>query len=548
MPDRDEGFRGDHPRNPADPLEDHLQGHGDLFGLHLDDNIVRPGDGLYFGDFGDLLKAPDDILEASDIGPGEQIDELHGGCVDCRWRLINVPTDLRSIGPASPAPLSEPPNPNHPPKPYGRRRENGGGMALRLRDTRTGSVRTVTSGRPGPLALYVCGPTVYDAAHVGHGRTYLYFDLLRRTLESRGIPVRHVMNVTDFEDKVDVRAAELGMTWKQLARMEERRFFSDLRHLGVRMPHVTPRASDFVSRMVEVARRLDRTGRVHRQGDAWFYTPPERRRWKNFPIASELEQHAVPEPGHPLTDSDGRSFLVWKLQRPPLPSWSSPWGPGAPGWQLECYAMADHYLGMPVDLHGGGQDLIYPHHFAGNEIAFALDGSPFSRVFFHAAFVLREGQKMSKSQRNLVSLSESLRAVGAGALRWYLAGPAPTERLEWDSRRLRRATEKFAVVEETLRRLATLSSEGSIGADKLHALADGVAGDLERGFRPDRAILRIESFCDSVRRRGTLGPRRGDRRAARTAIARLEQLTGWSFGAEERGRAGIRGRSDRPRS
>ncbi|EQD49794.1 cysteinyl-tRNA synthetase, partial [mine drainage metagenome] len=176
-------------------------------------------------------------------------------------------------------------------------------MSLRLRDTRTGSLRTVSPGRPGPLALYVCGPTVYDAAHVGHGRTYLYFDLLRRTLEEGGTTVRHIMNITDFEDKVDVRAAELGLTWKQLARQEERRFLSDLRQFGARMPHSTPRASDFVTHMVEVARRLDRTGRIHRQGDSWFYTPPTHSRWRNFPIAGDLEQHAVPEPGHPLTEA-----------------------------------------------------------------------------------------------------------------------------------------------------------------------------------------------------------------------------------------------------
>lgn len=421
-------------------------------------------------------------------------------------------------------------------------------MALRLRDTRTGTVRSVTPGRPGPLALYVCGPTVYDAAHVGHGRTYLYFDLLRRTLEEGGTPVRHIMNITDFEDKVDVRAAELGLTWKQLARQEERRFFSDLNHFGARMPHVTPRASDFVSRMVEVARRLDRTGRVHRQGDSWFYTPPIGSRWKNFIIAGDLEQHAVAEPGHPLTETDGRSFMVWKLQKPPLPSWPSPWGPGTPGWQLECYAMASRYLGMPVDLHGGGQDLIYPHHFAGNEIAFALDRSPFSRVFFHAAFVLREGRKMSKSLRNLVPLAQPLREVGAGALRWYLAGPAPTEKLEWDPRRLRRAAETFALVQGTLAALGAPVAEGSVGGADLHRLADGVQRDLERGFRPDLAQQRILRFTDAVRRRAAPGLQRGDRRAARSALARIERLIGLDFGASERRRGGLRAPSDRSRS
>ena len=303
-------------------------------------------------------------------------------------------------------------------------------MDLLLRDTLSGRAQPVRR-RPGrPVSLYVCGPTVYDGAHVGHARTYLFFDLVRRHLEAEGIPVRHVMNVTNFEDKIDARAAELGLGWRSLALREEAGFLRDLRDLRILTPHVQPRASAFVPQMTDVARRLARNGRVHRQGDEWLYSPPNRPAGANFLTGKELGSHAVEEPDHPfpLDDASAGEFMVWKLQDRPRPSWPGPWGRGTPGWHLECYAMAHELLGLPVDVHGGGTDLIFPHHYAENEVALALNHRPFARLFVHPGLVLWEGSKMSKSKGNLVPLRTSdargrdrMPCVGI-----FWDGPSPT--------------------------------------------------------------------------------------------------------------------------
>ncbi len=325
---------------------------------------------------------------------------------------------------------------------------------LRIADTLTG--RPIKVGpQPGrPVRLYVCGPTVYAPAHVGHARTYLFFDVARRVLESEGHEVRHVMNVTDVEDKIDRRADALGITSRRLARLEERGFFLDLGALGVRPPTYRPRAGDYVPQMVRVGRALERTGRVRRSGDEWIYDPPEHRRGENFPTGIELARHVVEESGHPFRGGSGRDrgILVWKRQDPPLPSWPSPWGRGVPGWHLECFAMATELLGVPVDLHGGARDLVYPHHYAENEIALALRGSPFSRAFLHTGFVLQHGAKMSKSTGNLVPLRSALEQVGAGGLRWYLLGRGFRDRLPWAETDLERAVGTYRSVRETFHR------------------------------------------------------------------------------------------------
>jgi len=399
-------------------------------------------------------------------------------------------------------------------------------MELVLRDTLSGARRAVRH-RPGrPVALYVCGPTVYDVAHVGHARTYLYFDVARRFLEAEGVRVRHVMNVTDFEDKLDARAERLGIPWRRLARREERGFFRDLAALRVRLPHLTTRATDYVPRMIEVARRLERTGRVRREGEEWIYRPPPRGAGENFPTDRQLATHAVAEPGHPFPESRGRAgeFMVWRLQRPPRPSWPSPWGRGIPGWHLECFAMARRTLGIPVDLHGGGPDLIYPHHYAENEIALELEGTPFSRVFFHPAFVLTAGAKMSKSTGNLVPLRAALRDVGPGALRWYLLSTPHARRLAWDAAAAHRAATEFGEVRSRARGwLAAPNGRESAAAVK--RLAEGVRRDLARGLATDRAFAKISAWARRAGRAGSgVAPRA--RAAARAALRSIEDRTG----------------------
>jgi len=406
-------------------------------------------------------------------------------------------------------------------------------MPLRLEDTRSGERRTVRP-RPGhPVTLYVCGPTVYDAAHVGHARTYLFFDLVRRFLTAEGTPVRHVMNVTDFEDKIDHRAAELGLTWRALARREEAGFFRDMSAFGVLPPDQRPRASAYVPEIVRVAEALARTGRVRREGDVWIYSPPERPPGENFPTDSELARHAVDEPEHPFPRREGAvgEFVVWKRQDPPLPSWNSRWGRGSPGWHLECYAMARRILGIPVDVHGGGLDLIYPHHHAENEVALALDGKPFSRLFVHTAFVLQAGAKMSKSTGNLVSLRAALRQSSVGGLRWYLLSTPYPVRLEWDRSALDRAEQEYRQLRRLLDRWLDPGGGGSRGAAYVRRLSDNVRRDLAEGLASDRVIERLREFSSELSRDASERVARGDRSAVRQSLRAIEERTGIPLGS-----------------
>ena len=401
-------------------------------------------------------------------------------------------------------------------------------MTLRVRDTLSGQVAPLRR-RPGrSFGMYVCGPTVYAPAHVGHARTYLYFDVVRRSLKADGVPVTHVMNITDFEEKIDRKASALGITWRALARREEAGFLRDLDVLGILRPTVHPRASDFIPRMVRIAARLEKTGRIRKSGDAWYYHPPDRPREENFPVSAELAQHAVPEPGHPFPadESAAGEFMVWQRQEPPLPSWKGPWGPGMPGWHLECYAMADEYLGVPVDLHGGGLDLIYPHQHAENELALELDGHPFSRRFIHTAFVLQAGAKMSKSTGNLVLLREALTEGGPGGLRWYLLGPRYSQRLEWDRRAFIAAIEEQVRVRRSIARWLSGGHGGRIGAVDARRLARGVRNDLSDDLGTDRALERIRAFAARLDADPSGGISKGERVAARNELAGVEARLG----------------------
>ncbi len=376
--------------------------------------------------------------------------------------------------------------------------------------------------------MYVCGPTVYAPAHVGHARTYLYFDVVRRSFEADGIPVRHVMNITDFEEKIDRRAAALHTTWRSLARREEAGFFRDLDALGILRPSYAPRASDFIPRMVRIAARLGKSGRIRQDDGAWYYRPPDRPQSENFPVGAELAQHAVPEPGRPFPEKESLAteFMVWQRQEPPLPSWSGPWGKGMPGWHLECYAMAEEYLGMPVDLHGGGLDLIYPHHHAENEIALALTGQRFARFFLHTAFVLQNGKKMSKSVENLVSIREALETSDAPGLRWYLLNPRYSERLACDHDEHLAASEEHARVRTAIARWLRSGRRGRVGARAARALAAAVREDLSNDLDTHRAIGRLRSFARTLDSDPAGGLPRGDRADAARAIREIESRLG----------------------
>ncbi len=399
-------------------------------------------------------------------------------------------------------------------------------MDLTYFDTLTGSLEAWSPpGRRG-VEMYVCGPTVYAPSHVGHARNYLLFDGVRRLLESAGSPVHQVQNITDFEDKITHRAAALGISWRTLARREERDFWQQLRVLGIRPSEHRPRSSDFVPTMIRILRALERKGMTYRKGGALYFRASSAPAGRDFPAAELLAEHAVADPGGIDTaEADNPlDFALWKPSEAPAPCWNSPWGRGMPGWHIECFAMAERYLTLPMDLHGGGLDLVFPHHYAENLLCRAMTGRAFAQRFLHGAFVTRGDQKMSKSLGNLVLLSDALTQLTPGGLRWYLWGTHYRDRLEYDPRKAREADVRWRETQRTFSRLF-----GAEGDTPAQSLADGkeevrsrMAQDLDFGG----ALERLEAFSAGIRARRRPGLRRGDRGRARKELQALSALLG----------------------
>jgi cysteinyl-tRNA synthetase len=290
-------------------------------------------------------------------------------------------------------------------------------VALRLYNTLSRKTEPFEPLEPGRVRMYVCGPTVYAQAHIGHAMSTVVFDVIRRFLEYRGYQVQHVMNYTDVEDKIIRRAAELGVAPEELARQHQRAFERHLQDLNVEMPSMRPQASQEIPTIIEMIERLIAAGFAYPvEGDVYFRVSRARdygrlsgRRLEDMRAGARLDVDERKE--------DPADFALWKAAKPGEPSWSSPWGAGRPGWHIECSAMNLRYLGEQIDLHGGGNDLVFPHHE--NEIAQteSLTGKPFARYWVHNGMLQLKGEKMSKSLGNLVTVEAFLAEHEADAFR-----------------------------------------------------------------------------------------------------------------------------------
>jgi L-cysteine:1D-myo-inositol 2-amino-2-deoxy-alpha-D-glucopyranoside ligase len=278
----------------------------------------------------------------------------------------------------------------------------------------------------GPIVrMYVCGITPYATTHLGHARTYLIFDVLIREIERRGHSVRYTQNVTDVDDPLFERAQQLGMTTADLARECTRLFQDDLAALSIRPPDYYPRASDEIPEMQGLIGTLLAGGHAYQSG-GWVYFRVQS--LARYGILSRLDRDqmltSADEHGEDTRDprkEDPLDFVLWKPSQPGETSWDSPWGVGRPGWHIECSAMALHYLGPELDIHGGGSDLVYPHHE--NEIAqseAATGHAPLARFWIHAAMVRLGDTKMSKSLGNMVFVRDLRKRFSPVAIRHYL--------------------------------------------------------------------------------------------------------------------------------
>ena len=279
--------------------------------------------------------------------------------------------------------------------------------------------------RDNHARIYVCGVTPYDTTHLGHAFTYTVNDILIRYLESQGVQVTYVQNVTDIDDDILRKARETGEDWRALGNRWTRHFLEDLKTINVRPPDYYPRATGTIPEIVAMVEKLlaagvayENQGSVYFEIDAWdrYGSLSCLSREEMLPIANQRgNKPDDPKKRHPL------DFVLWQAQAPDEPAWDSPWGAGRPGWHIECSAMSTKYLGETIDVHSGGGDLLYPHHESEIAQVEPLTGEPFVRFWLHVAMVRYIGEKMSKSLGNLVMVRDLLKRYPAGALRLYLA-------------------------------------------------------------------------------------------------------------------------------
>ena len=330
-------------------------------------------------------------------------------------------------------------------------------MTLRLYDTATRSVRDFVPLREGKVGIYLCGLTVQSEPHVGHVRSGVNFDVLRRWLAVRGYDVTFIRNITDIDDKILVKSAEQGRAWYNLAYMMRRELDAAYDALNVLPPTYEPAATGHVPEMIELITRLITRGHAYAaedgSGDVYFDV-------LSWPAYGELSGQKVAEmtpaeDADPRGKRDPRDFALWKgfkkETEPETAAWPSPWGPGRPGWHIECSAMALKYLGGAFDIHGGGVDLRFPHH-ENEQAQSRAAGYEFASYWMHNAWITTAGEKMSKSLGNSLVIPAVLQHVRAIDLRFYMVASHYRSHVEFSFEALDEAVTAFSRIEHTLRR------------------------------------------------------------------------------------------------
>jgi cysteinyl-tRNA synthetase len=360
---------------------------------------------------------------------------------------------------------------------------------LRLYDTRRRAIAPVRA-RGRVLTMYVCGVTPYDTTHLGHARTFLTFDVIARLLEATGHPVRYVQNVTDIDESILQRAARDRIGWRELGHREERAYLADMKRLGWRRPDLICHATTELPAMFALIRALERRSAAYVLPRGVYFPVAAFRRYGELSrlsaasmrrILARQDDAKLEDPGR----RDPRDFALWRFVADG-PTWPSAWGRGRPGWHLECSAMIRHHLGDRIDLHGGGSDLVYPHHE--NEIAqseTATRKRPFARTWAHVAPMQLGGKKMSKSDGNMVFVRDALKTTDPRALRLYVLDRHYRKPFDHDDAVLDRARHRAKA-------LADMFGRGPVGPLGRDAYTRGAVAALENDLDVPRALAIIE--------------------------------------------------------
>ena len=391
---------------------------------------------------------------------------------------------------------------------------------MRLFDTRSRALQDLVPVVPGRVGVYVCGPTVQSSPHIGHLRSALSYDLLRRWLEHRGLAVTLIRNVTDVDDKILAASALAGAEWWAHAHRVELEFAAAYRAIGVQDPTYEPRATGHIGEMIALIQRLIDAGHAYAaadgSGDVYFDVA-------SWPAYGSLTR----QQGDDLMggEDDGRAkrgprdFALWKGRKDSEPAsaqWPAPWGAGRPGWHIECSAMAERYLGAEFDVHGGGLDLRFPHHE--NELAQSTAaGSPFARLWVHNGLVTVAGQKMSKSLGNSVFAADLLGAARPVVVRYALAAAHYRSDLDHHPGALLEAEEVIARIERFVER-----AEGAGATPAAAKVPDAFAAAMD----DDLGVPQALAVLHDTLRRGNQAVDAGDPDAAGLALAQVRAMTG----------------------
>ncbi|MDU4729992.1 cysteine--tRNA ligase [Corynebacterium kefirresidentii] len=384
---------------------------------------------------------------------------------------------------------------------------------LRIYDTATRSQRDFEPIRPGHASIYLCGATPQAQPHIGHLRSGVAFDILRRWLLAQGYDVALVRNVTDIDDKILTKAAENNRPWWEWVSTYEREFTKAYNTLGVLPPSVEPRATGFVTQMVDYMQRLIDAGFAYpAEGSVYFdvaaWTKAEGSDYGSL-SGNKVEEMEQGE-GEDSAKRGAQDFALWKAAKPGEPSWPTPWGDGRPGWHLECSAMSTYYLGSNFDIHCGGLDLQFPHHE--NEIAQShAAGDKFANYWMHNHWVTMSGEKMSKSLGNVLSIPNMLELVRPVELRYYLGSAHYRSVLEYSEAALTEAAAGYRRIEDFLAHFDDLE------------LGEWTQG-FEDAMNDDIAVPKALAEIHTTVRAGNKALAAGDEAGARTLAGQVRAM------------------------
>jgi len=369
---------------------------------------------------------------------------------------------------------------------------------MKIYNTLTKKVEEIKPREAGKINLFVCGPTVYDFIHIGNARTFVFFDAFAKYLRSTGLDVEYVQNITDIDDRIITKAIVEKRVWSEIATQFEKTFIADMAALGVTAVSRYARATEHIPQVIEQVKKLRDGNHAYQAKDGWYF---DVKTFKDYGKLSGRSTEMAEDGVSRIDDGVGKrnkaDFCLWKF---PLsadePAWASEdLGPGRPGWHIEDTAITEHYFGPQYDIHGGGQDLIFPHHeaeIAQQEAASGLE--PFVRYWMHVAFLVQQGGKMAKSKGNFTTVHRLTEQYSKETIRQYLFSAEYRSPLEFSDEALEPFKTAQDGLKKSLRRMAVYSKRGAFdvdapdSAEKLSAIADEISAALADNFNTASAI------------------------------------------------------------